>query len=73
MRAPSHLADPLALTTREDDVVALVLRGYSNKEVAAELFLTTRTVEYHLRNVYAKLGVSSRHELRRRRAAMLET
>ena len=70
---PSHLADPLALTTREDDVVALVLRGYSNKEVAAELFLTTRTVEYHLRNVYAKLGVSSRHELRRRRAAMLET
>lgn len=64
---PSHVADPLALTPREEDVVALVTRGFSNKQVAAELFLTVKTVEYHLRNIYAKLGVQSRHELRQRR------
>ncbi len=65
---PSRLDDPLALTPREDDVVALVVRGYTNREVAAELFLTVRTVEYHLRNIYAKLGVRGRQELRRLRA-----
>ena len=37
-----------------------VLRGYTNKEVASELFLTARTVEYHLRNIYAKLGIDLR-------------
>ena len=66
---PSRLDDPLALTPREEDVVALVVLGHSNREVAAELFLTTRTVEYHLRNVYAKLGVRGRPGLRRLRAA----
>jgi DNA-binding NarL/FixJ family response regulator len=48
-------------------VRALVLRGYTHKEVASELFLTARTVEYHLRNIYAKLGIASRQELRRMR------
>jgi ATP/maltotriose-dependent transcriptional regulator MalT len=67
----AHIADPLALTPREEDVVALVTRGFSNKQVAAELFLTVKTVEYHLRNIYAKLGVQSRHELRRRRASSI--
>ena len=61
--------DPLSLTPREEDVAALVARGCTNKEVAAELFLTVKTVEYHLRNVYAKLGVTSRQELRRLRRA----
>ncbi len=64
---PSPGANPLALTTREEDVTALVLRGYTNKEVASELFLTSRTVEYHLRNIYAKLGITRRQELRRLR------
>ena len=59
--------DPLVLTRREEDVRALVLRGYTNKEVASELFLTSRTVEYHLRNIYAKLGIAGRQELRRMR------
>ena len=63
----SPIADPLALTQREQDVAALVVRGYTNKEAAAELFLTAKTVEYHLRNIYAKLGISSRRDLRRRR------
>ena len=58
---------PLTLTPREEDVASLIVRGYSNKEAAAELFLTARTVEYHLRNIYAKLGVTSRYQLRKLR------
>jgi ATP/maltotriose-dependent transcriptional regulator MalT len=53
------------LTPRERDVAALVKRGYTNKEVAAELFLTAKTVEFHLRNIYAKLGLTGRQQLRR--------
>lgn len=48
----------------EEEVVArLVATGRSNSEVAAELVLSVKTVEYHLGNVYSKLGVSSRSEL----------
>lgn len=61
----SRLSDPLSLTPREQDVVSLVARGCTNKEVAAELYLTAKTVEYHLRNIFTKLGISSRQELRR--------
>ena len=62
----SHVADPLALTPREEDVVALVTQGLSHKQVTTELFLTVKTVKYHLRNIYTTLGVRSRHELRQR-------
>jgi ATP/maltotriose-dependent transcriptional regulator MalT len=55
---------PLDLTERERDVVALVAKGLTNKEVAAELYVGDKTVEYHLRNVFAKLGVTSRRQLR---------
>jgi ATP/maltotriose-dependent transcriptional regulator MalT len=55
---------PLDLTEREQDVVALVRKGMTNKEVAAEMYVSEKAVEYHLRNVYAKLGISSRRELR---------
>ena len=61
------LIDPLTLTEREEDVAALVVRGHTNKEVAAELFLTEKTVEYHLSKIYTKLAVRSRQELRRLR------
>lgn len=61
------LGDPLRLTPREEDVVSLVARGYTNKEVAAELYLTPKTVEFHLRKIYAKLGIRTRGELRRLR------
>jgi DNA-binding CsgD family transcriptional regulator len=61
-------SDRLTLTEREEDVVALVARGYTNREIAAELFVTAKTVEYHLGNVFAKLGLRSRRELRRARA-----
>ena len=36
----------------------------TNREVAAELYVSTKAVEYHLRNIYGKLGVTSRSELR---------
>jgi DNA-binding CsgD family transcriptional regulator len=55
---------PLELTDRERDVVALVRRGLTNREVAAELYVSEKAVEYHLGNVYAKLGIRSRRELR---------
>ena len=55
------------LTPRERDVASLVKHGYTNKEVASELFLTAKTVEFHLRNIYAKLGVTGRQQLRRMR------
>jgi len=57
-------SSPLELTGREADVVALVAKGMTNTEVAAELYVTTSTVEYHLRNVFAKLGITSRRQLR---------
>ena len=56
--------DALGLTPHEQAVVALVARGLTNREVAQDLFVTQRTVAYHLSNVYAKLGVTSRRELR---------
>ena len=54
------------LTPAEERVAALVAEGRTNKEVAAALFVTERTVEFHLSHVYRKLGVRSRAELARR-------
>jgi DNA-binding NarL/FixJ family response regulator len=51
------------LTARERDVCELVAAGRTNREVAAALFLSPRTVEHHLRAAYRKLGVRSRTEL----------
>ena len=51
------------LTAREREIAELVARGRSNKQVAAELFLSLKTVEHHLSRVYAKLGLRSRTEL----------
>lgn len=51
------------LTPQEQAVTELVARGMSNREVAAELFIADKTVQYHLTRTYAKLGIRSRAEL----------
>jgi DNA-binding NarL/FixJ family response regulator len=48
------------LTARELQVLRLVAAGETNKAIAAELFVSERTVDRHMSNIYAKLGVSSR-------------
>lgn len=50
------------LTERERDVLALLAKGMTNKGIAQTLFLSVRTVEAHLRNIYGKLDVASRTE-----------
>jgi len=50
------------LTERERDVLALLAQGLTNKDIAQSMFLSVRTVEAHLRNVYGKLNVTSRTE-----------
>ena len=55
--------DGVGLTPQEEAVTNLVSTGLSNREVAAELFISPKTVQYHLTRVYAKLGVRTRSEL----------
>jgi DNA-binding CsgD family transcriptional regulator len=53
------------LTVRETQIVRLAREGLSNPEIGTRLFISPRTVEYHLHKIFLKLGISSRKELRR--------
>ena len=61
--ARREATDWSSLTAQEQAVVRLVAGGVTNKEAAQELFVSVKTVQYHLTRTYAKLGVSSRTEL----------
>ncbi|MFG1647636.1 AAA family ATPase [Amycolatopsis sp. NPDC049252] len=62
---PKATARTSGLTDREEQVGKLVALGLTNREIATELYISTKTVEYHISNLYAKLGVASRKGFKR--------
>jgi DNA-binding CsgD family transcriptional regulator len=77
-RAPQAAGPPAdeagnALTTQEAQVARLAYEGLSNPEISTRLFISPRTVQYHLRKVFTKLGISSRGQLHRVLPGELDT
>lgn len=68
-RRQAPLSGPASLTPSERRIAELAASGHSNREIARTLFVTPKTVEYHLRNAYRKLEIEGRHELGRALAA----
>jgi DNA-binding CsgD family transcriptional regulator len=60
--SPVEPPDPFGLTAREREVLALVAQGYTNKRIAATLFISESTAGVHVSNILGKLGVGSRTE-----------
>ncbi|HUT23346.1 MAG TPA: response regulator transcription factor [Sumerlaeia bacterium] len=59
----ARLDPPVALSRREYEVLAALLRGFANKEIASALYISERTVKNHLTHIYRKFGVSGRSQL----------
>jgi DNA-binding NarL/FixJ family response regulator len=59
-RAPARADRPAGLTAREVEVLQLLARGQANKQIAARLAVTPKTVSNHVEHIYSKIGVSSR-------------
>jgi len=57
---PARLALPAGLTAREAEILALVARGMSNRQIAARLVLSEKTVRNHVERTYAKIGATNR-------------
>lgn len=57
---PSRRDRPAGLTEREVQVLRLAVRGLSNRETGASLFISPKTVDHHIQHIYAKIGVSTR-------------
>ena len=64
--APDPPSPLNGLTRREQVVARMVGQGLTNREIAAELYVSSKTIEYHVGNIFAKLGIASRRELWRR-------
>ena len=62
-RRQALLSGPASLTPSERRIAELAAGGQSNREIATMLFVTPKTVEYHLRNAYRKLDIQTRGEL----------
>jgi DNA-binding CsgD family transcriptional regulator len=56
----AHQPRPGGLSRRELEVLRLLAGGRTSNEIAAELFISTRTAEHHISNIYTKIGVSNR-------------
>ena len=59
----SSVAADFALSEREEEVLTLLSRGFSSRQIAQTLFVSQSTVAYHLGRMYAKTNVTSRHQL----------